>query len=70
MNIMPHEIALGDVYFPPLLLVGILAYLLTAVLTAIGTRLGWHKYVAAPAIVELSIMLIFVGVISQYISII
>ncbi|MCZ4339068.1 DUF1656 domain-containing protein [Shewanella colwelliana] len=69
MNIMPHEIALGDVYFPPLLLVGILAYVLTAVLTTIGTRLGWYKYVMAPAVVELSITIIFMGVIMQLISI-
>ena len=69
MNIMPHEIALGDVYFPPLLLVGILAYFLAAVVTTIGTRLGWHRYIAVPAIAELSITIIFVGVISQFISI-
>jgi len=69
MNFMPHEIALGDVYFPPLLLVGILAYLITAVLSSIGARLGWYKYVAAPAVVELSITIIFIGAISQFISI-
>ncbi|QYJ89744.1 MULTISPECIES: DUF1656 domain-containing protein [Shewanella] len=69
MNIMPHEIAIGDVYFPPLLLVGILAYLLGSLLTTLGTKLGWHKYLALPAIAELSITIILVGVISQFISI-
>ncbi|KIO37901.1 DUF1656 domain-containing protein [Shewanella sp. cp20] len=69
MNIMPHEIALGDVYFPPLLLVGVMAYVLTNVFSAIGIRLGWHKYIAAPALTELAITIILVGVISQFISI-
>ncbi|MEZ9198748.1 DUF1656 domain-containing protein [Shewanella sp. 10N.286.54.B9] len=69
MNTMPHEIALGDVYFPPLLLVGTLAYLLTSVFTYIATRLGWYQDVVAPAIVELSIIIIFVGIISQFIAI-
>lgn len=69
MNIMPHEIALGDVYFPPLLLVGVMAYVLTSIFTMIGVKLGWHKYIVAPALTELAITIIFVGVISQFISV-
>ncbi|MDO6618137.1 DUF1656 domain-containing protein [Shewanella sp. 6_MG-2023] len=69
MSIMPHEVVIGDVYFPPLLLVAAMAYILTGVVTAIGTRIGLHKYVAAPAIVELSMVILFIGLISQFISI-
>ncbi|WP_144207048.1 DUF1656 domain-containing protein [Shewanella donghaensis] len=69
MNIMPHEIAIGDVYFPPLLIVAALAYLLTGVVSFISTKLGWYKYVTALAIVELSIFILFIGLISLFITI-
>ncbi|GIU12450.1 DUF1656 domain-containing protein [Shewanella sp. c952] len=69
MNIMPHEIALSDVYFPPLLLVGITAYFLAALFTSIATKLGWYKYVVCPAVVEFAFMIIFIGVLSQFVYI-
>lgn len=69
MNIMPHEIALGDVYFPPLLLVSIMAYILANVFTTIAVKLGWHKYIVAPAITELAITILFIGVISLFIPV-
>ena len=66
---MPHEIAFGDVYFPPLLLVAALAYILAGVISFIGTKIGWYKHVTSPAIVELSIFIILIGLISQFIII-
>ncbi|MDN3702148.1 DUF1656 domain-containing protein [Vibrio artabrorum] len=69
MNTMPHELAWGEIYFPPLLLVIALAYVLTILTGSIVTKLGLHKYVAFPAIAELSLIVIFVGVIGQFITI-
>ena len=69
MNTMPHELVWGEIYFPPLLLVIALAYVLTILTGSIATKLGLHKYVAFPAIAELSLFVIFVGVIGQFITI-
>ena len=65
---MPHELVWGEIYFPPLLLVIALAYVLTILTGSIATKLGLHKYVAFPAIAELSLIVIFVGVIGQFIT--
>ncbi|CDT44731.1 conserved hypothetical protein [Vibrio coralliirubri] len=69
MNTMPHELVWGEVYFPPLLLVVALAYVLTILTGSIATRLGLHKYVALPALAELSLIVIFTGIIGQFITI-
>ncbi|PME33879.1 hypothetical protein BCV39_03675 [Vibrio sp. 10N.286.55.E10] len=69
MNTMPHELVWGEIYFPPLLLVIALAYVLTILTGSIATKLGLYKYVAFPAIAELSLIVIFVGVIGQFITI-
>lgn len=69
MNTMPHELVWGEVYFPPLLLVVALAYVLTILTGSITTRLGLHKYVAFPALAELSLIVIFTGIVGQFISI-
>ncbi|MEZ8253700.1 DUF1656 domain-containing protein [Vibrio splendidus] len=69
MNTMPHELVWGEVYFPPLLLVVALAYVLTILTGSITTRLGLHKYVAFPALVELSLIVIFTGIVGQFITI-
>ncbi|MEZ9102841.1 DUF1656 domain-containing protein, partial [Vibrio sp. 10N.261.51.A1] len=44
MNTMPHELVWDEVYFPPLLLVIALAYILTMLTGSIATRFGLHKY--------------------------
>ncbi len=58
MNTMPHELVWGEIYFPPLLLVIGLAYVLTTMVTSLATRCGLHKYVAFPALAELSLIVI------------
>ncbi|MEZ9070250.1 DUF1656 domain-containing protein [Vibrio splendidus] len=69
MNTMPHELVWGEVYFPPLLLVIALAYILTILTGSITTKFGLHKYVAFPAIAETSLIVIFTGFIGQFIPI-
>ncbi|MEZ8284044.1 DUF1656 domain-containing protein [Vibrio splendidus] len=69
MNTMPHELVWGEVYFPPLLLVIALAYILTILTGSITTKFGLHKYVAFPAVAEISLIVIFTGFIGQFIPI-
>ncbi len=66
---MPHEIALGEVYIPPLLLVVVIAYALASFVFFIGGKLGLYRFIAFPMIAELCLMVIFVNVLSQYITI-
>ena len=69
MNTMPHELVWGEIYFPPLLLVIALAYMLTILTGSIATKFGLHKYVAFPALAEISLIVVFTGVIGQFIPI-
>ena len=69
MNSMPHELVWGEIYFPPLLLVVALAYLLTLLVGTTAAKLGLYKYIAFPALAELSLIVIFIGVIGQFITI-
>ena len=69
MNTMPHELVWGEIYFPPLLLVIALAYMLTILTGSIATKFGLHKYVAFPALAEISLIVIFTGMIGQFIPI-
>lgn len=69
MNLMPHEMTWGDVYFPPLLLVVALAYGLMILTSHFASRLGLLKYVAHPAVAEICLVIIYVGVLGQFITI-
>ncbi|MCL1142830.1 DUF1656 domain-containing protein [Shewanella gaetbuli] len=67
MLTMPHEIAIGDLYFPPLLLVVIFSYLVSTGIIFIAGKLGLLRYVAVPVLVELSLVVLISGLISQFI---
>ncbi|MDE1326857.1 DUF1656 domain-containing protein [Vibrio aestuarianus] len=68
MNAVPHELAWGEIYIPPLLLVVVIAYVLASTTSLIMAKLGWHKYVAHPALAEFSLVIIFTGIIGQFIT--
>ncbi|MGR5175000.1 DUF1656 domain-containing protein [Vibrio parahaemolyticus] len=64
---MPHEFTLGEVYFPPLLVATFVAYLISNVITALLARAGAYRFVAIPAIFELSIFALITMLIGLYI---
>ncbi|MCW3173330.1 DUF1656 domain-containing protein [Shewanella subflava] len=66
---MPHEIAFGEIYGPPLLALIPIAYILMIIFTKISTKLGWYKWIALPAIFELSLVAIFTIALSQMMAI-
>jgi hypothetical protein len=70
MSNMPHELVLGEIYVPPLLIVIMIAYLLTSLVSTISAKLGVGKYVAIPAIAELSLLIILASIISRFIAVI
>ncbi|WP_394131737.1 DUF1656 domain-containing protein [Shewanella maritima] len=63
---MPYEFTLGEVYFPPLLIVALMAYVLANILTEIGAKLGLYQLVAMPALFELSLFVLLVAVIGYF----
>ncbi|MCC4833140.1 DUF1656 domain-containing protein [Shewanella sp. 1_MG-2023] len=65
---MPHEFAIGEVYFPPLLIVVMLAYFLTVAVTFVAGKLGWQRVIALPALVELCMVVIFTVLLSRFIA--
>lgn len=69
LNSMPHEVIFGEIYLPPLLLVSALAYALTSTIALIGSKFGLYKHFAVPAIVDLSLMIILMVVISHFIPV-
>ncbi|WP_162047673.1 DUF1656 domain-containing protein [Vibrio taketomensis] len=59
LSSIPREIAIGDIYLPPLLVAGFLGVVCTSLTTRLLNRLRWHRYVASPPLVELSIAIIY-----------
>ncbi|QLE84523.1 MULTISPECIES: DUF1656 domain-containing protein [Shewanella] len=66
---MPHEFILGEIYLPPLLVVCAMAYISMLVVMQILSRLDWLKYFAMPALLEVSLVVIFASAISKLIAI-
>jgi len=56
------EIAIGGVFFPPLLLLGFAVLMLTALLTRLLQISGFYRYVAYRPLVDLSLFVILLGV--------
>ncbi|MGR5117981.1 DUF1656 domain-containing protein [Vibrio astriarenae] len=66
---MPHEIAWGEIYIPPLIIVVAISYIACSLIFYIAIKIGAHKYIASTAIAELSLFIICCGLISKYIPI-
>lgn len=64
-NFMYHELILGEIYISPVIVVITLAYILTNFISFVSVSIGFHKYIAAPAIAELSTLIIMTALIGQ-----
>ncbi|HIF9077937.1 DUF1656 domain-containing protein [Photobacterium damselae] len=67
LNLIPKEIAIGEIYFPPLLISGFIAVICTSITVRIFNTIKWYKYVSNPPLVELSIAIIYIVLISTFI---
>ncbi len=66
MTFIPSEVAIGGVYFPPLLIAGILG-VTAAVLTAfLLNRYRLSRFVFYPPLVFLALAVIYTGVIGTF----
>jgi len=60
MERFPHELAVGDVYFSPLLLVVILSFLAAGLTTVIFNKLRIASYIVYPSLAFLAIMTLYI----------
>jgi hypothetical protein len=67
MNYIPHEFTVGGVYFPPLLIAGILG-VATAMLTAmLLNRFRLSRFFFYPPLVFVTLAVIYTGLIGTFI---
>lgn len=66
-NTIPKEIAMGDIYLPPLLVAGFLAVIFTSLTVRLLNKLKWHRYFASPPLVELSITIIYTVLLGTFV---
>jgi len=66
INNYPHELSSGDVYYSPMLLVIILAFLAAGVTVLILNKLKLSRYIYAPSYVFIGIMVLYMVLIDAY----
>jgi len=66
MQQFAHELAAGDVYFSPLLLVIVMAFVAAALSGVILNKLRLSQYIIYPPLSFLALMVIFVVLIDHY----
>jgi hypothetical protein len=66
MNELPHELALGDVYFSPLLPVFTVALLGTWVSITVLNKLRVSRYIMFPSTTFLTLMTLYILLMNAY----
>jgi hypothetical protein len=65
-NPFPHELSIGDVYYSPLILVALLAFLAALVTVMVLNKLKLTRYLYAPSYVFIAIMALYVVLIDTF----
>ena len=65
-NPFPHELSAGDVYFSPVLLVIVLAFIAASVTVLILNKLKLSRFVAAPTYVFIALVVLYMVLIDAY----
>ena len=66
MNYIPHEFTIGGIYFPPLLIAGILGVLAAALTAMLLNRYRLSRYIYNPPLVFLALAVIYTGLIGTF----
>jgi hypothetical protein len=67
MNLIPHEIALGEIFMPPLLVAGTLAVVATVMTVHLLNRYRLSRYFYYPPLVFVALTVIYTVVIGTVI---
>ena len=65
-NGFPHELSLGDVYFSPILLVIVIAFLATGITVLVLNKLKVSRYVYAHSYIFVAIMALYMVAIDTF----
>ncbi|WP_373030865.1 DUF1656 domain-containing protein [Sulfurovum sp.] len=65
-NNYPHELSVGDVYFSPMLLVIILAFLAAGLTVLVLNKLKVSRSIVAPSYVFIAIMALYMVLIDAF----
>ncbi len=66
MNFIPHELAIGDVYLPPVLVAAIFALIATIITVRLLTRYRLSRYLYNPQLVCIAIVVIYTVLIGTF----
>ena len=66
MNLVPSEIAIGGIYFPPMLLAGIFGASVTVLTVLLLNRYRLSRFFYYPPLVFVSLAVIYTGMISIF----
>lgn len=67
MTLIPHELAIGGVYMPPLFIAGLIGAVAAVVTARLLNRYRLSKYFFYPPLVLLSLMIIYTVFIGTFI---
>jgi len=65
-NPYPHELSAGDVYFSPILLVIVLAFLAAGITVVVLNKLKISRFIVAPSYVFIAIMALYMVLIDTF----
>lgn len=66
INPYPHELSVGDVYFSPMLLVVVLAFLAASITVLVLNKLKVSRFIVAPSYVFIAIMALYMVLIDVF----
>ena len=66
MSYMPHEFAIGGVYFPPLLIAGILGVVAAWVTVMLLNRYRLSRFLYNPPLIFVALAIIYTGLIGTF----
>ena len=67
MSYIPHEFTIGGVYFPPLLIAGVLGVLATTLTAMLLNRYRLSRFFFYPPLVFVALAIIYTGLIGTFI---
>ena len=65
-NSFPHELSLGDVYFSPILVVVVVAFLATGITVLVLNKLKLSRHVYAHSYIFVGIMMLYMVLIDTF----
>ena len=65
MQSIPHELAIGGVYFPPLLIAGIIAAAATWLTAIVLNHFRLSRFLVYPPLIFLALFVLYTGVIGS-----